>query len=296
MHRSHDDCTRAREGRRGVAAWGAVVLLILAACSGGQEPGDADRLQGRLVLTGSSTVAPLAGEIAKRFEAEHAGVRVDVQTGGSSRGIADVRRGTADIGMVSRALAPEEADLDSHTVALDGVTLIVHGSNPVAELDADQVVAIYTGEVADWSEVGGEPGPITVVHKAEGRSTLEVFLEHFGLDNRQVQPTVIIGDNQQGVQTVLGDPNALGYVSIGAAQVEVDRGGALKLLPLGGVAPSVASVRDGSFPLSRQLNLVTLGPVSPLARAFLDYSRSPAVYDLVEAQYFVTVDLGSDAG
>lgn len=278
-----------------LAALGCCVLLTLTACSGGEGADDTGGLGGRLVLTGSSTVAPLAGEIAKRFEAEHPGVRVDVQTGGSSRGIADIRRGTADIGMVSRALAPEEGDLDAHTIALDGVTLIVHRENPITQLDDPQVVAIYTGAMGDWSELGGEPGPITVVHKAEGRSTLEVFLRHFGLDNRQVQPTVIIGDNQQGVQTVLGDPNALGYVSIGAARVEVDRGEPLKLLPLAGVAPSTASVRSGSFPLSRQLNLVTFGPVSPLARAFLDYARSPAVHELVEAQYFVTVDPGSGA-
>lgn len=99
-------------------------LLSLAGCSYGQDDSSVQgKLSGRLIITGSSTIAPLAGEIAKQFESLHPGVRVDVQSGGSSRG-------TVDIGMASRALKPAESDLTDYTIARDGVTLIVHPTTP----------------------------------------------------------------------------------------------------------------------------------------------------------------------
>ena len=95
---------------------------------------ESSSLSGKLVLTGSSTVAPLAGELGKRFESLHPGVRVDVQMGGSSRGIADARQGLADIGMCSRALKETESDLLAFTIARDGICIIVHKKNPVTSL------------------------------------------------------------------------------------------------------------------------------------------------------------------
>ncbi len=277
--------------------WGAVLLVVFAGVgtyvfSHGLQadpsvPGDG--LRGRLVLTGSSTVAPLAGEIAKRFEQLHPGVRVDVQTGGSSRGIADARRGTADIGMASRALKPKETDLTSHTIALDGISIILHSDNPSVALTDEQIAAIYTGKIAKWNQVGGPDAPITVVNKAEGRSTLELFLHHFKLNNEDIHAGIVIGDNQQGILTVAGDPNAIGYVSIGTASYEVSRGTKIRMMPMKGVEPSLANVRNGTFPLSRPLNLVTHGEVSQVAAAFIAFAQSPQVHDLVEAQYFVPI-------
>ena len=269
----------------------AGVILMAPGC-GEQESATSpsgDGLRGKLILTGSSTVAPLAGEIAKRFEKLHPDVRVDVQTGGSSRGIADAKRGTADIGMASRALKPQETDLTAHTIAMDGVGMILHRENPVQSLTEQQVIAIYTGRISNWSEVGGVDAPITVVNKADGRATLEVFLKHFGLASPDIKASVIIGDNQQGIRTVAGDVNAIGYVSVGTADYEIGRGVPIRLLPMDGIEATTANVRNGSFPMSRPLNLVTYGSVSPLAQAFIDFARSSAVNDLVEAQYFVPV-------
>lgn len=99
----------------------------------------------KLTLTGSSTVAPLASEIAKKFEAEHPGVRIDVQTGGSSRGLADAAQGLADLGMVSRALKDDETDkFKSYAIAVDGIGIILESSNPVPNLSDRQIVDIYT--------------------------------------------------------------------------------------------------------------------------------------------------------
>lgn len=267
----------------------ALVVLMLSACGKPEAPAlsDPERLQGKLVITGSSTVAPLAAEIGKRFESLHPDVRVDVQTGGSSRGIADARQGLADIGMASRALKPEESDLFGFAIARDGVAVILHAANPVQTLTADQVVAIYTGRITRWSEVGGTDAPITVVNKAEGRSTLELFLHYFKLESPAVKAHVVIGDNEQGIKTVAGNPDAIGYVSVGAAEYSATHGAPVKLLPMKGVTASIATVKDGSFPLSRPLNLVTKSEPAGLVKAYIDYARSPAVHDLVEQLYFV---------
>lgn len=131
----------------------------------------------RIVLTGSSTIAPLASELARRFESLHPGIRIDVQTGGSSRGIADAKRGVADIGMVSRELRANESSLHPHPIARDGIAIIIHRDNPITKLDPDQIKSIYRGTLSNWSQVGGRDAPITVVNKADGRSTLELFLD-----------------------------------------------------------------------------------------------------------------------
>lgn len=255
----------------------------------GQAQNGGDRLEGRLTLTGSSTVAPLATEIGKRFEKLHPGVRIDVQTGGSGKGIADARMGAADIGMASRALKPDEGDLVSHQIAADGVGLIVHQSNPISELNSDQIIAIYQDRVNNWKEVGGEDREILVVHKAEGRATLEVFLQHFDIENPTVKADVIVGDNEHGVKTVSGAEGSIGYVSIGTAEADIEAGVQIRLLPLGGIEASTAKVASGTFPMSRPLNLITTDSLSPLASEFIRYCQSSKVQDLIKSQYFVPV-------
>lgn len=272
--------------------WGMTIGVLLLAMVAGWAllPGaEKEPKIEKLVLTGSSTVAPLAAEIGKRFESLHDHVRVDVQTGGSSRGVSDARAGLADIGMASRALKDDEKDLLGFTIALDGISVILNKANPVAALDKQQIIDIYTGKIVNWKAVGGNDAPITVVNKAEGRSTLELFLHYFGLKNTEIKPQVVIGDNQQGIKTVVGNPDAIGYVSVGTAEYEASHGAAIKLLPLAGITASVENVRNRSFPLSRPLNLVTRGEPAGLAKAFIEFASSPQVNDLIEAQYFVPV-------
>jgi phosphate transport system substrate-binding protein len=216
-------------------------------------------------------------------------VRVDVQTGGSSRGVSDARTGLADVGMASRTLKDDEKDLVQFTIALDGISIILNKVNPVQSLNKQQIIDIYTGKTLNWKAVGGNDAPISVVNKAEGRSTLELFLHYFGLKNTEVKPQVVIGDNQQGIKTVVGNPDAIAYVSVGTAEYEASQGSPIKLLPLEGIAASVENVRNRSFPLSRPLNLVTRGEPVGLVKDFIDFAQLPQVNDLIEAQYFVPV-------
>ncbi len=232
-------------------------------------------------------MAPLVAEIGKQFETRHPGVRVDVQTGGSSRGIADVINGVADIGMTSRALKSQELHLHGSVIAQDGITIILHRSNPVQELTDDQIRAMYTGGITHWNQVGGPEAPITVVNKAEGRSTLELFLDYFQISNRDIHAHVVIGDNEQGIKTVAGNPHAIGYVSIGTAQYDATHGIPIRLLPLQHIPATIETVREGRFPLSRPLILVTKFLPTGLIKTFIDFARSSQANDLILKQYFV---------
>jgi len=258
-----------------------LAMGTLVSCSKSDQTGK------KLVLTGSSTVAPLAAEIGKRFESLHAGVRVNVQTGGSSRGISDTRSGLADIGMASRSLKASENDLHSFAIARDGICIILHQANGVKVLSDKQVIDIYTGVIENWKEVGGPDAPITVVNKSEGRATLDLFLHYYDLKNSDIHADVVIGDNEQGIKTVAGNPDSIGYVSIGTAEYDVTHGVLIKLLAVNGVAATLDNVSNGSFPLSRPLNLVTKTEPTGLAKEFIEFARSDKVHDIVRKQYFV---------
>lgn len=244
----------------------------------------------RYLVTGASTIAPILQKVAERLEAQDPRLRIEVETGGTGRGIKDTKESLNDLGMASRDLTAEElTGVEAVPIALDGVAMIVHASNPLDELTREQVVAIYKGEITDWSGVGGPPGDITVVNKAEGRSTLEVFLKNFGLEASAVKADVIIGDNAQGVRLVQGDAQALGYVSIGDAQRAAESGVPIKLLRYKGVVPSVATVTDGTYPIRRTLYVLFRQGEGrgEIGQRILDFLESPEGCAVVEELSFV---------
>lgn len=259
---------------RGLSAslTGLVLLAAAAHMACGHRSGSGERL----VLTGSSTIAPLVADLGRSYEQQHPGVRIDVQSGGSSRGVTDVQNGIAALGMVSRSLKPEDGPLLATVIAKDGVAVVVHAQNPLAEITKAQLVSIYTKRLQSWSELGGRQEPITVVNKAAGRSTLELFLHFTGLAPEAVKADVIAGENEQVIKTVAGNPNAIGYVSIGSALSDIKNAVPIKMLRLDGVAPTLDAVRDESYPLSRPLNVVYKQEPTGLSKDFLDFVRSAA--------------------
>ena len=243
----------------------------------------------KIIISGASTIAPLVAEIAKRYERENPGIQIDVQSGGSSRGVADARSGLADIGMVSRDLKASERELVDYPIARDGIAVIVHKSNPIQALSKEQIRNIYLGRITNWKELGGAEMPITVVNKASGRSTLELFAGFMNLEPADIKANIVIGENEQGIKTVANSPGAIGYVSIGTAEYSERSGTALKLISLDGQVPSTQNVADKKYDLSRTLNLVTKGKPSVAVSHFIDYVQSASVKDLVEEQYFVSL-------
>lgn len=146
---------------------------------------------------------------------------------------------------------------------------------------------IYLGTISNWKQIGGLDKEIIVVHKAEGRSTLDVFLEYFKLQNHEVSADVITGENQQGIKTVATNVSAIGYVSIGAALVERDRGVPIEPINLGAISATVENVISGTYPITRSLNLVTLGEAPKEVTEFIKYCQSAHIRDLVEEANFV---------
>ena len=242
----------------------------------------------RVTITGSSTIAPLASELARAFEKKMGPdrVRIDVQTGGSSRGLSDALNGRSDIGMVSRHMSPT-GKLQVFPVARDGIGLIVHKDNPLSSLTKKQLKDIYLGKTTNWRQVGGPDLDIVVVHKAAGRSTQELFLGFLGLKNRQIKASVIVGDNQQGIKTVSGIRGAVGYVSIGSAASAAQSSQSLKVLAMDGIAATQQNVRSGTYPLLRILNFVTHGDPQGFPKGFLAFSQSKEANKVIEKQSFV---------
>ncbi|TWC11111.1 MULTISPECIES: phosphate ABC transporter substrate-binding protein [unclassified Pseudomonas] len=270
--------------------WSLVMaLMAVAAAVYVSKAHTTQKVSEKIVISGSSTIAPLVAEIAKRYERDNADVQIDVQSGGSSRGVADARSGLADIGMVSRDLKASERELTDYPIARDGIAVIIHKSNPIQELSKEQIRNIYLGQITNWKELGGADMPITVVNKASGRSTLELFAEFMNLEPADIKANIVIGENEQGIKTVANSPGAIGYVSIGTAEYSERSGTALKLISLGGQVPSTQNVADKKYDLSRTLNLVTKGKPSVAVSHFIDYVQSAAVKDLVEEQYFVSL-------
>ncbi|NOT30805.1 MAG: phosphate ABC transporter substrate-binding protein [Planctomycetes bacterium] len=246
----------------------------------------------RFLLTGSSTIAPILQLVAEDLHAADPGLVIDVETGGSSRGIQDAQAGQCDVGMASRDLKPEEkAGLDARLIAYDGVALIVNRENPIAGLDHQQVIDIYTGVIGDWKELGAGEGEIHVVNKAEGRATLTVFLEHFKLKSSAIQADAVIGDNAQGVRMVAGNPDAIAYVSIGEALSAVERGEAIRLIALDGIEPTKLSVADGSYPLRRNLYLLFPGAPDASGERILAHLASARGREILTQLGFTPTDI-----
>lgn len=241
----------------------------------------------RLTITGSSTLAPVVAELARRFTAQHPEVKIEVRMGGSGRGISDAREGKADIGMVSRALKADEKDLFAFTVARDGVALAVHRDNPVKAVTRAQVVDLLTGRAANWKALGGADAPVRLISRPAGRGSLETIVAYAGIREDEIKPATLAGDNAEAVKALLADRNALVFISVGMAEHAVAQGSAIRLLALDGVPASVRTVQDGSYPTARPLNLVTRAiPLGPAGK-FIQFALSPQARGAIEQYDYV---------
>lgn len=264
----------------------AAVVLSLSLCPRSGEALAAGEA-GRLLITGSSTMCPLISEIGRRFQSMHPEVQIEVQCGGSGRGISDVREGKAAIGMASRPLADKERDLYGFTMARDGLSIIVHKDNPVESLSNRRVADIYTGRISNWNKVGGRNAAITVINPPKGYSSADFFTQYFKVDYDQIDADIVAGDNSQRLGVFADNPNAIAYMSSGEAERRAQSGVPIKLLPVNKVIPSRRNIITGNYPITRPLNLVTKGLPSGMVKAFIDYCLSSAVVDLIERFDFV---------
>ena len=243
-------------------------------------------LSGAVALNGSTSMEKVVGALGEQFMADNSGVSVTYDATGSGAGIEAASNGSADIGLSSRALKDEEtaSGLVGTTVALDGIAVIVNPVSGVEDLTVEQIAKIFTGEITDWSQLGGESGTISCIGREAGSGTRDGFESITGtkdackLDQELTSTGAVI-------EAVAGNPNAIGYASLSALKDTV------KAVTVGGVACSEATVLDGSYEIQRPFVFVTKDGValSAQAQAFFDFATSSDANDLIRAAGAVPV-------
>ena len=224
-------------------------------------------LSGSVSTNGSTSMDKVIGALREQFMADHKNVTVTYDPTGSGSGIEAVKNGTADIGLASRSLKDEEkADgLTETVIALDGIAVIVNAQSKVTDLTVEQIAKIFTGEITDWSEVGGDPGAISCIGRESGSGTRDGF---------ELTSTGGV------IEAVAGNPNAIGYASLSA----VEGKDTVKAVTAGGVACTESTVLDGSYAIQRPFVLVTKDgtTLSPAAQAFFDFATSKDAASLIQ--------------
>jgi phosphate transport system substrate-binding protein len=242
-------------------------------------------------VTGSTTVLPIAQKAADTYMATHGNADIQVTGGGSSVGVQAAGEKTADIGMSSRDVKSDEMkkypELVVTTIGKDGVALIINPANPVNSLTTAQIKSIYDGNITNWNQVGGNDMAIVVVGRDSASGTREFFTSSV-MGGQNYVPTMLEKNSNGAVQqTISQTPGAIGYVGLGFIDNSV-KAVALKTSD-GDVAPTVANVLSGKYPLSRSLYMLTSGQPTGLAKEYLDYILSPAGQSLLAEEGFVPV-------
>ena len=270
-----------------------MALSLLAACGGKQEtPAQTEQsaqpaaLSGTVSTNGSTSMEKVIGALSEQFMTDNSGVSVTYDATGSGAGIEAASNGSADIGLSSRALKDEEkvSGLVGTTVALDGIAVIVNPANKVADLTVEQIAQIFTGEITDWSQLGGEAGTISCIGREAGSGTRDGF-ESITKTKDACKMDQELTSTGAVIEAVAGNPNAIGYASLSALKDTV------KAVTVGGVACTEDTVLDGSYAIQRPFVFVTKGSaaLSAQAQAFFDFATSAAANDLIRAAGAVPV-------
>ena len=243
-------------------------------------------LSGAVALNGSTSMEKVVGALGEQFMSDNSGVSVTYDATGSGAGIEAASNGSADIGLSSRGLKDEEksSGLVGTTVALDGIAVIVNPANKVADLTVEQIAKIFTGEITDWSELGGAAGTISCIGREAGSGTRDGFESITGTKDACKMDQELTSTGAV-IEAVAGNPNAIGYASLSALKDTV------KAVTVGGVVCSEETVLDGSYEIQRPFVFVTKDGValSAQAQAFFDFATSSAANDLIRGAGAVPV-------
>ena len=250
-----------------------------------QTSSEPAKLSGNVATDGSTSMEKIIGSLGEAFMEMNPDVNVTYNPTGSGTGIQAAIDGTCDIGLSSRALKDEEkASLTETIVALDGIAIIVNPANPVSDLSVEQIAQIYTGEITNWKDVGGDDLEISLIGREAGSGTRDGFETITGTKEacKYNQELTSTGDV---ITTVAGNPNAIGYASLSAVKDSV------KALTVGGVAPSEETVLDGTYTIQRPFVLATRTgeALSEAAQAFFDFATSADANEIIAAAGAVPV-------
>ena len=228
--------------------------------------------KGKIDIAGGTAHIPVMNDAAKHIMQANPAIRITVAAGGSGVGVQKVGEGLVDIGNTGRALSDEETakyGLKSYPFAIDGVAAAVHPKNPVTNLTATQVQEIFAGKITNWKALGGRDAAIHLFTRDEASGTREVFWEKLLKKGTIAESANVVASNGAMKSALAGDPDAIGYVSIG----HIDE--TIKAPTLDGIAPTQDNARSGKYPIVRKLYMNTKGEAQGLAGAFIKYILGP---------------------
>ena len=240
--------------------------------------GDTAALSGTVNTDGSTSMKDVMGVLTETYKEIQPDVTINYSGTGSGAGIEAVMAGNVDIGLSSRALKPEEEEQGAvgHVVALDGVAIVVNPANGVEDLSVEQIAQIFTGEITNWSELGGNDEEIAVYGREAGSGTRSAFEEIVGVEDA-CKYTNEYSSTGDVIGQVAGNTAAIGYASLSAVNDTV------KALKVGGVECSEATIKDGSYEIQRPFLMVTMEgtELSEAAQDFLNYATSADVAEYI---------------
>lgn len=268
----------------------AVMALSLLTACGSKNDNSADTntdgsntettLSGTVSTDGSTSMEKVINSLGESFMAMNKDVKFTYNPTGSGSGIQAVSEGRCDIGLSSRALKDDEkaSGLVETVVALDGIAIVVNPENPVSDLDIDTIAKIYTGEITNWKDVGGNDAEIVLIGREAGSGTRDGF-ESITDTKDACQYRQELTSTGDVINTVSQNPDTIGYASLSAV------GDSVKALTVGGVEATEATVKDGSYVVQRPFVLVTKEgtKLSPAAQAFFDYALSADAASIIAA-------------
>ena len=252
-----------------------VATFLLVGCSSNKTA--------TITENGSITVQPLAEKLAAAFKAKNPDVNVVIQGGGSAVGITSVNAGTVDIGAASRELTSSDPTLVKHLLAREGIAITVSPSNPVTSLTKQQVIDIFSGNITNWSQVGGPNKGIDVVARGEGDGTRTAF-QGLVMGEELIRANVIVTSNGEIKTTVSQDTQAIGFLSIEYVDSSV------KALALNGVAATEENSKNGTYPIVRPLYFLTKTQPTGIVKDFIDFCTGPDGQKIVAEEGYITVD------
>lgn len=254
------------------------VCLSLVLCIGLLAGCGGDEMGGVVNTDGSTSMEKVVKGLGEMFTEQNGGVTVNYSGTGSGAGVEAAIRGTADIGLASRALKDEEKANGAveHIVALDGVAIVVNSQNTVADLTTGQIAQIFSGEITNWSTLGGADAPIAVYGREAGSGTRGAFEEIVGVEDTCVYVNEYSSTGDM-IGSVAGNPNAIGYASLSAVNDTV------KAVKVNGVDCTEATIKDGSYSIQRPFVMITKEgtELSAAAQAFLDYALSEQAAEII---------------
>lgn len=242
--------------------------LIFLCCLRSQKAND-------IIIAGSTSVQPFIEKLAEEFMVKYPQVKINVQGGGSTAGIQAVFNRTCAIGTSSRHLKPDEQDLHTFTMALDGIAVVIHRSNPLTNLTHEQLKDIFSGRIDNWKQINGADKKIIVVTREEGSGTRGAF-EELIMHGTAISDACLVQDSNGAIREIVAiTPQAIGYISAGLVDERV------KAVSIDGVYPSVANFVSGEYKFVRPFLLLTRDEPNGIVRAIIEYILSPEAQEIL---------------